>query len=392
MYADPTRNRVRVGDLSGETSFATLSTSSASSWVLLRFAVSLDGVVAAGSDLQRDTGDGLREPSVVYHHDRDGDSATTVKSTLSRGTVARGRTTPESKTSLPFGCALSCAHGGAAPPSTHVVVGYGSHTHEFFEIVVFDRAGGFHGVLGQQAEEIRKGQVWMLPPGTAHDLTDLGDATGWLVLLGPEQLAWPTLPISFSRGWRSPWCCRSCKRTPAGRPVPIQLTAEMLRRWKGWLCEMETELAARRLGYSQAVAATLDLLLISAARLSPQQANSRADPLVTRAFEIVDERFRQSLTLRDIAEVLHVTSGHLTEVVRRRTGRPLGEWILQRRMTQARFLLGETETLVADVAAQCGFTTVGHFGRQFRRLHGMSPSTWRSSASGYSSPRAGESS
>jgi AraC-like DNA-binding protein len=113
--------------------------------------------------------------------------------------------------------------------------------------------------------------------------------------------------------------------------------------------------------------------------------------LVTRAFEIVDERFGQSLTLRDIAEALHVTSGHLTEVVRRRTGRPLGEWILQRRMTQARLLLGETETLIADVAAQCGFMTVGHFGRQFRRLHGMSPSMWRSSVTAHSSLPTGES-
>ena len=51
-----------------------------------------------------------------------------------------------------------------------------------------------------------------------------------------------------------------------------------------------------------------------------------------------------------------------------------GEWILQRRMTEARLLLGETETAIGVVAAHCGFHTVGHFGRQFRRLQGMSPS------------------
>jgi AraC-like DNA-binding protein len=263
--------------------------------------------------------------------------------------------------------------------------------HEFFEIVVFERAGGFHGVLGQQAEEIRKGQVWMLSPGTAHDLTDVGDATGWLVLLGPEQLGLANTTDIVQPWLVQPLVLPFLQTDVAGRPVPIQLTSEMLRRWNGWLGEMESELAARNLGYSQAVAATLDLLLISAARMSPQQANDRADPLVTRAFEIVDERFGQSLTLRDIAEALHVTSGHLTEVVRRRTGRPLGEWILQRRMTQARLLLGETETLIADVAAQCGFMTVGHFGRQFRRLHGMSPSMWRSSVTAHSSLPTGES-
>ncbi len=172
----------------------------------------------------------------------------------------------------------------------------------------------------------------------------------------------------------------------------MQLPVATLRRWNSWLREMEKEIASRRLGYAQAVAATLDLLLVSAARLSPQQTSSRVDPLVTRAFAIVDERFSQPLTLRDIADALHVTSGHLTEVVRQRTGRPLGEWILQRRMTQARHLLGETDALVADVAAQCGFTSVGHFGRQFRRLHGMSPSAWRSNVTRQSSLEGDESS
>jgi AraC-like DNA-binding protein len=271
-------------------------------------------------------------------------------------------------------------------------VGYGSHTHEFFEIVVFDRAGGFHGVLGQQSEEICKGQVWMLPPGTAHDLTDLGEATGWLVLLGPEQLGLADTGDIVQPWLAQPLVLPFLQVDSAGRTAPMQLTAGTLRRWIGWLGEMETELATRRLGYSQAVTATLNLLLISAARLSPQQPSTRADPLVTRAFAIVDERFSRSLALSDIADALHVTPGHLTEIVRRRTGRPLGEWILQRRMTQARLLLGETEALVADVAAQCGFTTVGHFGRQFRRLHGMSPSTWRLAVTRQSPPRAGESS
>jgi AraC-like DNA-binding protein len=164
-----------------------------------------------------------------------------------------------------------------------------------------------------------------------------------------------------------------------GRPLPLQLTGPDLGRWKRWLHAIETELAKRDFGYSQAVAATLDLLLISAARMSSRQTAHRSDPLVSQALEMVDERFREPLALSDVAEALHVTSGHLTETVRRRTGRPLGEWILQRRMTEARLLLGETETSIAEIAARCGFATVGHFGRQFRRLHDMSPSQWRSS-------------
>jgi AraC family transcriptional activator of pobA len=51
-------------------------------------------------------------------------------------------------------------------------------------------------------------------------------------------------------------------------------------------------------------------------------------------------------------------------------------------MTEVRLLLGETEAPIADIAAQCGFATVEHFGCQFPRLHGMSPSGWPSSVTG----------
>jgi AraC-like DNA-binding protein len=260
----------------------------------------------------------------------------------------------------------------------HVVVSYGSHAHEFFEIVVFDAKGGTHEVAGH-AEEIRKGQVWMLPPGTVHDLTDVGDATGWLLLLGPEQLGLADASDVVQPWQTQPLVVPFQLHDATGRPVPLQLSASALRYWLGWLVNMQRELAERRLGYSQAVAATLNLLLISAARMCPPPASRRRDPLVSRALEIVDRRFTEPLSLRDVADELHVTSGHLTEVVRIRTGRPLGEWILQRRMTQARLILGESETPVVEVAAQSGFSTVGQFGRQFRRLHGMSPSQWRSS-------------
>jgi AraC-like DNA-binding protein len=161
--------------------------------------------------------------------------------------------------------------------------------------------------------------------------------------------------------------------------VPIQLTGATLRRWRGWLRTIEAELRGRRFGCPQAVAAILHLLLVDAVRNCRPEASGRPDPLVTRALELVDERFRVPLTLANVAVALNVTPGHLTETVRRRTGRPLGEWILQRRMTEARLLLGETETAIGVVAAHCGFHTVGHFGRQFRRLHGMSPSAWRAS-------------
>jgi AraC-like DNA-binding protein len=66
--------------------------------------------------------------------------------------------------------------------------------------------------------------------------------------------------------------------------------------------------------------------------------------------------------------------------VRRRTGRTVGDWIIERRMTEARRLLSDTRLTIAEIARRVGISDPGYFSRQFRRTHGVSPRKWRSGA------------
>ena len=72
-----------------------------------------------------------------------------------------------------------------------------------------------------------------------------------------------------------------------------------------------------------------------------------------------------------------MTPGHLTTIVRRRTGRTVQEWITERRMAEARDLLSETELPISEVARLVGMPDPGYFSRVFRRMHGTSPRQWR---------------
>jgi AraC-like DNA-binding protein len=83
------------------------------------------------------------------------------------------------------------------------------------------------------------------------------------------------------------------------------------------------------------------------------------------------------LSLRDVAREVGMTPGHLTTVVRRRTGRTVQEWIIERRMAEARSLLAETDLPVAEVARRVGVPDPGYFSRLFSRRHGASPREWR---------------
>ena len=94
---------------------------------------------------------------------------------------------------------------------------------------------------------------------------------------------------------------------------------------------------------------------------------------------MIDRRLGEPLSLRDVADELGLTPGHLTTVVRRRTGRTVQEWIIERRMAEARSLLSDTELPVSEIARRVGMSDPGYFSRLFHRTHGASPRRWRSS-------------
>lgn len=73
------------------------------------------------------------------------------------------------------------------------------------------------------------------------------------------------------------------------------------------------------------------------------------DPLLTQVFGVIEQRYREAISLSDVASAIRLTPGHLTTVVRQRTGRTVLEWITERRMAKARRLVVQTDLPVGDV-------------------------------------------
>jgi len=101
------------------------------------------------------------------------------------------------------------------------------------------------------------------------------------------------------------------------------------------------------------------------------------EPLLAEVFTFIEERYRERVSLKDVARAVSLSPGHLTTVVRRKTGRPVQEWISERRMVEARHLLVETDLTVEEVGRRVGYGDAGYFVRSFRHSHGATPLSWR---------------
>jgi AraC-like DNA-binding protein len=126
----------------------------------------------------------------------------------------------------------------------------------------------------------------------------------------------------------------------------------------------------------------LDLLALIAARLARADeqelpaAPGQVQAALGRAMTYIDTRLDEKLLLVDIARASGLSPRSLMRLFRHEAGSSVVGFILQRRVARARQLLTGGRTC-AEVAFACGFGSVQHFNRIFRRFEGMSPTEWR---------------
>ncbi|MGB3536365.1 MAG: AraC family transcriptional regulator [Microcoleaceae cyanobacterium] len=100
-------------------------------------------------------------------------------------------------------------------------------------------------------------------------------------------------------------------------------------------------------------------------------------PRLGDIFEFIELNYHQSIKLKEVAQAVGYSSAYLTDLVRRLTGKTVNNWIIERRITEARRLLLETEYSVEQIAFKIGYQNLNHFYAQFRKYHKNTPRSWR---------------
>jgi AraC-like DNA-binding protein len=256
---------------------------------------------------------------------------------------------------------------GTSPVSVHRHIGdlgeRGRHIHDFPALWYVPAAGLVY--VAAAGEVLDPGQLENLDAGVAvfFDPAALGE---------DGRSPWPA--------WRGHPLLFPFLHGLSGGVLRLEVPASRRPLWDNAVSSIEAELTARQEGYRQAALAHLTLLLIDLARLAVDVVGDlrrSGEPVLAEAFAVIDRRHTEPLSLRDVAREVGMTPGHLTTIVRRRTGRTVQEWIIERRMTEARNLLSETDIPVAEIARRVGVFDPGYFSRLFTRAHGMSPRKWR---------------
>jgi transcriptional regulator GlxA family with amidase domain len=98
-----------------------------------------------------------------------------------------------------------------------------------------------------------------------------------------------------------------------------------------------------------------------------------------RAEEKLMANLEGNVSLADLAAHCGVSVGHFARAFRRSTGLSPHQWLMRRRVDEAKGLIRTRTLSLSEVALACGFVDQSHFTRVFTRQTGVSPGTWRRS-------------
>jgi AraC family transcriptional regulator, transcriptional activator of pobA len=254
------------------------------------------------------------------------------------------------------------------------------HGHGFYELIYIESGTGQHSVAGRQ-HSIGAGSLFAIAPGEPHDPSTMKRASGYLIVFTADALqagrsdsdVFSALPGEFLL-----WVfLRVGGHDAAHVVVPRVQRASFV----STVHALERECTSREHGWEFCARAYLGIALTQAARIhatcSFALRPAQQRPVIGAVFQYIEARYMRPISLADVAKAVNKSAAHLTDVVRRQTGRTVGEWITERRMVEARRQLSETDLTIQNIAASLAYDDESYFSRVFRKHHQVSPSTFR---------------
>jgi AraC-like DNA-binding protein len=111
-----------------------------------------------------------------------------------------------------------------------------------------------------------------------------------------------------------------------------------------------------------------------------QRGLSGKERIVQRVMDYIDARYMEDLAIADIARGVPISRYYLMKVFKELTGMTVFAYLNRRRIDQAKVLLALGTYSITDVSFMVGFKHVSHFSRNFKKITGMAPETYRKTA------------
>ena len=254
-------------------------------------------------------------------------------------------------------------------------IAFPEHTHDYVEMVYMCSGSTSHQVNGSKIV-LHKGEMLMLGQNTLQSIEPAGEGdvavnfivrpeffSGTLSFLGEEETPLRHFVVSCLTGQNEAgWLLFHVADI-----LPIQNLIENL------LYTLTEQIPNRR-GILQS---TMGLLFAQCLNHTDSlEFKSPQQNAVLFVLRYIEEHYADG-SLGEISEELHYDLPYLSRLIRQSTGRNYTQLLQEKRLSQAAWLLRNTDRKVDEISVSVGYENISYFHRIFAARFGQSPRTYR---------------
>lgn len=114
-------------------------------------------------------------------------------------------------------------------------------------------------------------------------------------------------------------------------------------------------------------------------RLVYKHSVRKFSPIVQKTVLIIDSDLSAELSLSALAKHQGISSGYLATIFKKETGKTLSEYVREKRIKHAMYLLNTTSLQIQTIASHCGIMDLQYFSKIFKKQVGKTPKEYRES-------------
>lgn len=103
----------------------------------------------------------------------------------------------------------------------------------------------------------------------------------------------------------------------------------------------------------------------------------KMDDRIEKIMTYLSDHFRENLDLNEVSALIAMNTSSFCRYFKEKTGKTFTEYMLAFRIGYACKLLIENKMDIIQVCIECGFNSIAHFNRMFKRSTGLTPTQYR---------------
>ncbi|MBX2816670.1 MAG: AraC family transcriptional regulator [Saprospiraceae bacterium] len=248
-----------------------------------------------------------------------------------------------------------------------------AHRHDYYTVLLVEDAIGMH-TIDYTKFPFGKSEVHFVSTGQVHQIQLEQRPIGSVITFTQSFLMESGIPEDFITNINL--------FQNFGHSPPLKLDGTTFHLLNRITKEMSTCLSTDLYYGHRAAGALLQLFLIycsNSTQLDAAQLDTEnAAICIHRAFkQLVEERFTHWHKVQEYAAELHISRKHLSQTIKKITGKVAKEHIQDRLTLEAKRLLLHTSLPISQVGYEIGFEEPLYFSAFFKKRVGVSPSRFR---------------